>query len=309
MSPPWTEDTRVLQVQVQLEPGPIFYCPQPLVYSEPSSNPDYYTLWALESQNCALPCPSLTYTPQEWSLLVNILLGLSIACFLAAIISSIILATDIKKFYVKLMFTMGFLCSSLTSICFFTINYNNDVICKGDAHFYRREPFCVFQAAALVFFFLWIQVWGIFLSLETYFFFLAKHNQKTIHWCRQYYTRIAILIPSVCTIVPLASRNLGFDPYANLPVCLYLFHDNGYFFWFGLFTPFLILNFICSVITVFSIKRINQIFVSVKELRNMKSVSTGDSSRSKPTFMRDSSLSEYSGSAIDSSILQSSLVS
>jgi hypothetical protein len=292
-----------------LQPSPItFYCPEPLVYAEPSDNDDYYTLWALESQNCALPCPSLTYTTSEWSLLVDILLGLSCVCLLAAVVSSIILSTDVKKFYVKLMFTSGFLCYSLVSVIFFTINYDNDVICRGEAHFFRKAPFCVFQAAALAFFFIWIQIWGIFLSLETYFFFLGKRRQTIIQWCRQYYTKIAIIVPTILTSIPLACGNLGFDPYANLPVCLFLFHDNKGFFWFGLFIPFLILNFICSVITIFSIKRINQIFVSVREMRNVKhSDSTTDTNRSKPTFMRESSISEYS--EFDSSVLQSSLVS
>jgi hypothetical protein len=288
-----------------------FYCPEPLVYSDHSDNDDYYTLWALESQGCALPCPSLTYTSEEWKLVVNVLLVLSCGCFLAVIASSLILSTDMKKFYVKIMFTSGFFCTSIIIICFFIINYDNDVICQGEAHFYRRAPFCVFQAASLIFFFIWIQIWGIFLSLETYFFFLAKGRQKTIQWCRQYYTRIAFFSSAVLTSIPLACNNLGFDPYANLPVCLFLFHDNRNFFWFGLYFPFLILNLICSIITISSIKRINQIFVTTKEMKNIRNASTTHSSRSKSkqTFTRESSISEFSGSGFDSSILNSSLVS
>ena len=289
-----------------------FYCPEPLVYAEPSDN--YYILWALEAEGCALPCPSLTYTPNEWSTLVNILLGLSCLCFVAAVMSSIILATNVTKFYVKLMFTAGFLWFSLVSICFFIINYDNDIICEGDAYFNRKNPFCIFQAIALLFFFIWSQTWGIFLSLETYFFFLPKENQKTILKCRKYYTRVAFLVPTVLVIIPLANGNLGFDPYANLPVCLFLYNDNKNFFWFGLFIPFLVLNLMCSIITVFSIKRINQIFVSAKQMQNINSKASQSttSTRSKPIFMRESSISEcgYSdNSGFESSALQSSLVS
>lgn len=298
----YSSSSRLLQTN---ETPFTFYCPRPLVYSEPADNDDYYTIWALESQGCASPCPSLTYTSAEWQLLVDILLGVSSVCLLAAVVSTIIISTDVKKFYVKLMFTLGFLCFSLVSVIFFSINLDNEVICRGAAHFYRTAPFCIFQAAIMVFFFIWIQIWGIFLSLETYFFFLGKASQKTIQWCRQYYTIISFVLPSLLTVIPLASGNYGFDPYANLPVCLFLFHDEKKYFWFGLFLPFLLLNFICSVITIFSIMRINQIFVSVKQLKHMKSTSTTTSGGRK-LFSREHSVSD---DGYESSVLQASLVS
>ena len=289
-----------------------FYCPAPLVYAKPPDNDDYYILWALERAECALPCPTLTYTSEEWKLLIKILLGVTSTCLVAAVVSTLILSTRSNKFYNKIMFTCGFLTISIVTLIFLTLNYDNSVICREEAYFYRREPFCVFQAAMMNFFFLWIQIWGVFLSLETSILLLSKKKQKMIRSFRQYYTRIAVIVPSILVTIPLANGNLGFDPYANLPICLFLFHDNRYYFWIGLYAPFLMLNVICSIITIVSIVRIHRIFVSVNEMTTNPDNLSRVNSPNLPVFARESSISVEDSSDIsglDNSVLRSSLVS
>ena len=77
-----------------------------------------------------------------------------------------------------------------------------------------------------------------------------KSQQRQQASQRRLYTLIGLLFCTVLSIIPLLAKNYGFDPYANIPMCLFLFHSNKYYFWIVFFLPYCLLITACLIFSI-----------------------------------------------------------
>jgi hypothetical protein len=249
-----------------------FLCPAPLVYAYDDSET---VLWAFRDGNCASPCPTITYTKEEWTFLTTCVFYLALASIVSTSTALIILISEFSKLFLRAMFVLGFLVSATISLAFFAGNSDNSLVCNGEAHFVQKGTFCMFHASVVVFLFLWVEIWSVLLSIDTYMHIVSRTSADHITYWRKRYLTIAFTFCTFMTLIPLCAGNLGFDPYANLPFCLYLFSDNESYFWWTLFAPFCILNAFCLILTIAGAVRIHQIFVSTSKYTSSSACSSG----------------------------------
>lgn len=248
-----------------------FICPSPLVYAHESK---YTTVWAYKEGNCAVACPTVTYSSEEWHDYWKIVTALSVISLVLSLFSTIFHAYDVKKYFIRTMFVSGFLVNAFILTLFFFLNEDNQVVCDGDKYYIEKSFLCVFQAASVIFLFIWIEVWSVILAVDTYYHIQSKISMDEIGALNKRYFIIALSISSVVTLIPLSAGNLGFDPKANIPICLYLFSDNSYYFWITLFLPFILLNIACMSITLMGSYRLQEIFVSSGNFDSTRSAQT-----------------------------------
>lgn len=257
-----------------------FICPSPLVYEY--SNKDT-TFWAFEKANCAIPCPSIVFSSTEWNIMAD--------SFLYVLLFSTILiifnfGKIAPRYFIRSMFTAGFLSYSIILIIFLFLNQNDSVVCSGPGHYVKKDPFCVFQAFTTIFSIIWVEVWSVILAFDSYIHITSRRTNSVYTFkLRRRYAGLGCGLPIVCAIIPLFADNLGFDPYANLPMCLYLFHDNKVYFWVTLFIPFFVLNFLCLGLTLTSVYKIQKILVLSRSPGARSEISPSSSQR--PTEDRD----------------------
>lgn len=263
-------------------------------------------LWVYEEGNCASPCPTLTYSDDEWDFLKVVVLVLAVLSFLSTSIALVVLISDFSKLFMRAMFILGFLVSSVIAMAFFVKNHNDDVVCDGDGHFVKQNPFCVFQAATVVFLFLWVESWSVLLAFDTYLHIVSRMSLDKMNILRRRYVIVTVIFCTCMTSIPLIGGNLGFDPKANIPFCLYLYSDNKWYFWLTLFSPFIVLNSICLIITLAGASRIHRIFVLTKNYTaqntfsggNVSLAGTGNSAQSATNPSHSTGLSSTTGSPI-----------
>lgn len=242
-----------------------FICPFPLQYAYEEKD---LVLWVYEAGNCAAPCPTLAFSVKEWNDWTNALLVLCIATFVCSFATIIALSQDFHKNFIRLMFTSGFFLLSLILAIFFIVNIDDDVVCKDNVYFIESSHFCIFQAASIIFLFLWIEIWSSILAVDTYLHIISSLQKEKIHSLHKQYFIFSVIICSVITLIPLCVGNLGFDPYASIPVCLYKFSKNPYYFWGTLFAPFIFLNGLCCIVTLAGSYKIYNIFIRSMILSN-----------------------------------------
>jgi hypothetical protein len=252
-----------------------FICPEPLVYTYTDSDT---VLWVYEEGNCASPCPTLTYSNHEWEFLKVIVLVLAVLSFVSTSIALVVLISDFSKLFMRAMFILGFLVSSIISMAFFVQNRHDDVVCNGEGHFVKQNPFCVFHAATVVFLFLWVESWSVLLAFDTYLHIVSRMSLDKMNILRRRYVIVTVIFCTCMTAIPLIGGNLGFDPKANLPFCLYLYSDNKWYFWLTLFSPFIVLNSVCLIITLAGASRIHRIFVLTRNYTSRNGEAAGVSS-------------------------------
>lgn len=230
-----------------------FICPDPLVYAHGSS---HTTFWVYE--NCVVPCPTVTFTEAEWELQLDLFMYVLICAFIVTIIMLVRMA---RRYFIRTMFIAGFIVYSVVLLIFLGLNANNGVVCEGDAHYVKQAPFCVFQASVTIFSIIWVQVWSVIMAYDSYLHINTKVTKVKMESLRRQYFIIAFCTSFVCAFIPLVAGNLGFDPKANIPMCLYLFSDNSIYFWTTLFTPFCLLNLLCLYITIVCVIKIQHVLV------------------------------------------------
>lgn len=241
-----------------------FICPSPLVYGIETSAK---TVWILEPANCALRCPTITYTHDEWSKVVRQAeILFTIACVGTCVIFFYQAYTSKMKaeFWPRVMFLFGFFMISLIMVIFLFANGTSDrLTCEQESAFREYEGLCVFQAWSTVFFITWIEIWSFFMAYENYLFICSALEQSNRHGKSNLkYFAIAVIICFTCATIPLAVGNLGFDYQANIPICLYLVSDNRNYLWGTLVAPFGFFATLCLIYTLRSIHKIQSIFVA-----------------------------------------------
>jgi hypothetical protein len=267
--------------------GSTFICPSPLVYVDP--NLSGYVIWAYEPGNCASPCPTIEFTTFEWNQYSSAITALCIVSAISSFLVLLIYIWQAEKFYTRLMFLFGFFLNSIVLTVFLIKNRDNSVSCNGDAHFDRQTPLCVFQAATMVFSLIWIETWSVIIAVDTYYNILSYIRPEKRYVYYQRYTLIAVLVSVTVTIIPLIGNNYGFDQEANIPICLYLFSENPNYFWYTLFAPFTILNFLCLTMTIAGAFKIHNIFVK----SNRYVIKHKNAMLQSPVISVDSDINEF----------------
>ena len=196
-----------------------FICPSPLVLSHGSGIDGSTTIIAYE--NCVVPCPTIEYTVQEWDELTAIL---TILVIISTILSGTALVChmiEYRKYFIRCMLILGFFFNSLVLTIFFLVNGNEyEVTCDGSAHYVEKSGLCIFQASAMIFSFIWVEVWSAIFAYDMYLHITSSFDSLNIPKMRIQYTVIAFLLSSIVTAIPLLANNVGFDPEANIPFCL-----------------------------------------------------------------------------------------
>lgn len=241
---------------------PDFICPLPLVLTD---GPSDTTIWAYEPGNCAVPCPSIAYEDDEWD--GNVILYRTVS-FVSLILSLLVFINHMCQFsprkYIRIMFIGGFLFASFILTIFLHKNKHSEVICNTNAHYVESAPLCVFQAAAYIFSVCWIISWSCIFAWDVYS--QVRNNFSISYMANRMsynmrFTLLAFLFSSIVTILPLSAGNLGFDPKANMPICLYLVSDDSSYFWLTFFLPLVVMVVVCNVIGFATVVEIQRIYV------------------------------------------------
>lgn len=241
-----------------------YYCPYPLAYAEPGQGNSI--VWALESEGCAVRCPTITYTENEWDLLedlVYFLMAGSVITTLISFVHHIYYYASKPAYFCRVMFLFGFMANCAIMIIFLGMNYrDHEVVCDGDGAYITNGGLCVFQAFWVIFFLIWIQTWSFFMALENYFQITNSIKGRPEAKYNKIYTIAAIFICSISAGVPLIQDNLGFDYKGNIPFCLFMISETRLYFVMFLFCPFCIFSGLCIIVTVLSIYEVQKIFVA-----------------------------------------------
>ena len=190
------------------------FCPYPLVEADPFNTHGYYT-WYVYG-NCTVPCPTLEYTPSEWSHLTTLLAACCLASLIMSFTSFVAHCVDFNKYYIQCMFIGGFLLNSIVTSIFFLVNQNNDVVCDGDSHFIKKGSLCIFQAVTFIFSFIWVECWSVLFVFDMYLHVTLRATAADIPMLRYKYTAIAVIFTLSMLVPPLLAGNIGFDPLANV---------------------------------------------------------------------------------------------
>jgi hypothetical protein len=162
-----------------------------------------------------------------------------------------------------MMFLFGFLAICAVMSVFLGLNYrDHEIVCDGDGAYISKSGFCVFQAAWVIFFLIWIQTWSFFMALENYIQITNSIKGRPDTKYNKVYFITAVVICSVCAGVPLIHKNFGFDYKGNIPFCLFMISETRLYFKLFLVAPFCIFSGSCVILTVMSIYEVHKIFVA-----------------------------------------------
>lgn len=238
-----------------------FFCPSPLAYA--SKNESGYVVWVYEGGDCAMKCPSLIYTDEEWNYYIHILIIVGLVTVGVASGALVLTIRQYDTYFPKIMFFCGVILDAFVLTVFLLVNgRNNSVVCNDDAHFSRQNNFCVFQAGATIFSIIQIESWGVVIAFDTYVNIVYNITKERRAVFYQRYIIITTLVSLAFVACPYIADNLGFDESGSYPMCLYLYTENSDYFWGTLFAPFVILNVLCLLITCACVYRLHTVFVS-----------------------------------------------
>ena len=126
-------------------------CPYPLVVPDaPSFEAD--TVYVIPGTACALPCPSMVFSPESWANFKRINLIMFTFALVLSSATLISLSRNFEKNFNIIMYTGGCTFASFWSFVYTYISYfqGTEMICKGNAGAIESEPFCVFTGWALL---------------------------------------------------------------------------------------------------------------------------------------------------------------
>lgn len=189
-----------------------FICPFPLAYGVET---DHKTVWVYEEGNCALRCPTITYTQQEWNLVGNVtelLFSLSLAGSCIILIYHVYTFNMKAEFLPRIMFILGFFMVSLILVIFLSLNGHDygRLTCDGQSAFVEGEGLCVFQATSTIFFIIWIEMWSFFMAYENYLFISsALQHSRSLSSNNKKYLASSIFVCTSCALIPFYLGILG----------------------------------------------------------------------------------------------------
>lgn len=243
-----------------------FICPYPLVHADSTKEyPDYYsTHWAYKHGNCAVRCPTIVLTVDEFHQFnQNVWIIALISCIFSLIVLAFHLP-EASRYNIRIFFVAGFAAGSFAFAIFPPINTDFRIICSDDrAHYIPQNPLCVTQSVFIVFCFSWIALWGAIYSTDIYLV-TSLTDPSFLKRLRKYYFWFALIVTIGITSAGLIADNYGYDYTTALPNCLYLFADNRKYFWTTLVLPYIISCVICLLASMGSAYRLQSVFVNSK---------------------------------------------
>jgi hypothetical protein len=263
-----------------MENNSSFVCPYPLVYADGLKNyaDKYTTHWAYQEGNCAVRCPSIALTVDEFDSYNENVFRISVVSFILSFMVLLVHIPDIKKYYVRVLFISGFTLSSICFVIFKPLNKDYSAICSADyAHYIEQAPECVMQATLLVFSFLWIALWGAVYSIDTYLVTLLIRRSK-LATLRSYYIWFVGFTASLLACIGLMTDSYGYDYTTSLPNCMYLFSEEGkdMIFWWVLIFPYSLCVTVCIVASIGTAYRLQTVFVKNRKRQSAnKSATSG----------------------------------
>lgn len=220
-----------------------------------------------EPLNCAVSCPSNTYTEDEWLSMEKSGLLTSAATLVG---SAAIFAYQCYYFWEKpllfcrLMFLFGFFLTSIVMVLFTSLNGlgSNNITCEGNYAAIQHGPFCEFQAWAMIFLVIWTEMWTFLMAVECYLFVSsAASGDVQAGKFNKIYFLATLAVSSACSFIPLAVGNLGYDIEATAPFCFYMVSETTDYLFATLIYPFTAFAFGCIVFTCATIYKIQKTFV------------------------------------------------
>ena len=249
-------------------------CPSPLV-SVPFGTAGEGSILYVDPDDCdcAIPCPQLIYSDSEWSSFKDSLFTGSLVSMIAALFVLTTHCGSKRRYFLRLMFIAGFFLNSMVVLAFSAMNHKRDeVVCGPDgAEFMQRAPLCVFQGAATIWAFTWIEYWSVVLSFDSYMMVshratsfrqgghFGERNDNKMNW---YYTFGAFAVCTIFTSIPLGAHNFGFDPMQNIPLCLFIFSSESSYFWSCFIVPLVIMVSLCCFFSILGMIQMHTIFVN-----------------------------------------------
>jgi len=180
------------------------------------------------------------------------------------------------------MFISGFFFNGLVlSIFFITNGIDYSVTCDTNAHYIEKGPLCLFQAAFLIFLYIWVEIWSLIFAYDMYLHISSSVTAYDIPTLRYRYMLVAVTLSCVITAIPVFANNIGFDPEANVPFCMYMLSENKNYFWYIFMLPLMALLILATGYAIMGTVRMNEIFVGA----------TSSSGRNKLTLSHAGSLS------------------
>lgn len=239
-------------------------CPSPLVYGYDDS---YTTL--VVAGLCVIPCPNIEFSDTKWYAVNTMMEVMSVISMVLSFFVFIAHIIEYKRYIVRLMLLVGFFCIGLCLTIFFLVNgKSNHVICDTDAHFIEDGGVCIFQSGAVIFGMLWIEMWAVFWSMETYLHVIGSSEKYSRILNKRQFAGITFVVCLSAVLIPYFGGNLGFDPKSPMPICLYLFSDESRYFWYGFFMPMCLFCIIGTGFCVAGAVRMQKIFVTRNNLTN-----------------------------------------
>lgn len=245
-----------------------------------------------EPINCAMACPAIAYTEDEWEKIKSY--GLYI--FAATLVSAnAVFIWQCYHFWAKpfvfcrLMFILGFCATSILMVTFMSINGINEnrVTCEGNYAAIEHSPLCEFQACMMVFLVIWTQMWSLFMAFECFnYVSSAAVDSSQPGKYNSVYLALTVAVSSLCAFIPLANGNFGFDLEATAPFCFYMVSETTFYLFATLVYPFMIFGGGCILLTCATIYKIQRTFV----LSDQYSRGTSSSLGTRETEMVSSSI-------------------
>jgi hypothetical protein len=243
-----------------------FICPYPLVYADSTKEyPAHYTThWAYKHGNCAVRCPTIVLTVDEFDHFNhNVWIIAMIACLFSFTVLAFHLP-EASRYNIRIIFVAGFAAGSFAFAAFAPLNSDYKLICSDDrAHYIEQHPLCILQSSLIVSSYVWIALWGAIYSVDIYLVTsLTDHNK--LKQLRRGYLWFAGIVTIAVTCVGLIADNFGYDYTTALPNCMYLFAQNETYFWTTLVLPYVISCIICLLASFGSAYRLQSVFVNSK---------------------------------------------
>lgn len=227
-------------------------CPAQLVVPDGASLKGEGEVHWIDGSGCALRCPSIWYSPQEWAHMnIFAMVVLPISCFCAAI-------TTMGLLYAGQKLLASY--TGCTTIGLFMIiivlgandgmHEENHLICDGNAGYVARNPLLVGCQTIMLF----VIVLGfacVFLASVRVWLPVALARKLTPTDERILFASV-LWIPFAVTIALIAGEAVGYD-YETQPLVPYvLFHDKEDYYWVW-YSPLLALTMIQLVVSLHTV--------------------------------------------------------
>jgi hypothetical protein len=133
-------------------------CPYPIVLPDAESFQSDFVR-TIEGSACALPCPSMIFTPDNWHNFKTITMSLFTIAFVLSSATFINQSLHFDKNFNIAMFSGGCMFASFWAMVYSYTSFfdSNALVCKGNSGNIDQDSFCVFSGWMLISMTNWIR--------------------------------------------------------------------------------------------------------------------------------------------------------